>query len=56
MLWLVRKIGPAIFDGLGGINTQAIMDGFDLFDIDRAARPVLFERILAYCMTVNGER
>lgn len=58
MLWLVRKIGPALHDGLGGINTTAIRDAFELFGVPPGARPMMFERVMAYCagLTDDGRR
>ena len=44
------KINVWVFDSMGGYKIDAVREAFDLYDIPKKTRPLLFERLTALVM------
>lgn len=52
-LFLYGRINPRLFDGWGGINSQAIIQVFDLYGVPRGERPFLDDKFLAVLSVIR---
>ena len=50
--WLVDRLGPGLWDGMGGVNVGGIEAALRMLGVPEECRPPLFERILRFA----GER
>ena len=44
------KINVWLFDGMGGYKIDAVREAFDIYNIPKNIRPLLFERLTALVM------
>ena len=56
VLWLVQRIGSALFDGWGGVNVMAIRGMLDLHGLDQQRARGCMTKILTYCNALAKAR